>query len=78
MDKLLTLPSRPKVVKMSYLTEEQRYTISSMLAAEHSQVAIAKVIGKHKSVVSREIRRNCDRRSGAYSNDLAQKKVTSQ
>lgn len=74
MDKLLTLPSRPKVVKMSHLTEEQRYTISSMSAQNYKQGKIANVIGKHKSVVSREIQRNCDMRSGAYSSDLAQRK----
>ena len=35
---------------------------------------IAAVIGKHKSTISRELRRNCDRRSGRYDADLAQRK----
>ena len=35
---------------------------------------IARTIDKHKSVVSREIKRNCDLRSGQYKSDLAQRK----
>ena len=35
---------------------------------------IAAAIGKHKSTISRELRRNCDRRSGRYDADLAQRK----
>jgi IS30 family transposase len=40
----------------------------------YSQTKIAEVIGKNKSVVSRELRRNCDKRSGEYRSDLAQRK----
>ena len=35
---------------------------------------IAAAIGKHKSTISRELRRNCDGRSGQYDADLAQRK----
>ena len=35
---------------------------------------IAAAIGKHKSTISRELRRNCDGRSGRYDADLAQRK----
>lgn len=59
---------------MSYLTAEQRYTISEMKQKSYSQTEIAKVIGKNKSVVSRELRRNCDKRNGEYRSDLAQRK----
>ena len=59
---------------MSQLTVYQRYTISEMLQKGFSQTAIAVVIGKHKSVLSREIQRNCDKRSGEYRYELAQKK----
>lgn len=59
---------------MSHLTKEQRYTISVMIQKGYSQSAIAKVINKSKSVVSRELKRNCDGRSGKYTSDLAQKK----
>jgi IS30 family transposase len=59
---------------MSHLTSEQRYTISSMLAQNYKQNQIALAIGKDKSVVSREIKRNSDQRNGFYKSDLANRK----
>ncbi len=59
---------------MKHLTTEQRYVISSMLLKGYTQSDIAKVIGKDKSVVSREIRRNRDRRNSEYKAILAQRK----
>ena len=59
---------------MAHLTKPQRYTIEAMLKEGHTQSEIARVIGKNKSVVSREIKRNRDLRSGSYSQDLAQRK----
>jgi IS30 family transposase len=59
---------------MKHLTIEQRYTISVMLQKGHTQKEIADTIGKHKSTVCREIRRNCDARSGEYRHELAQRK----
>lgn len=59
---------------MSHLTVEQRYTIAQMLGRGFTQTAIAKVIGKSKSVVCREIKRNRDQRSGQYRCCLAQRK----
>jgi IS30 family transposase len=59
---------------MKHLTVEQRYTISVMLQKGHTQKEIADTIGKHKSTVCREIRRNCDARSGEYRHELAQRK----
>ena len=59
---------------MSQLTKAQRYTISVMRKRNFSMGEIAAVIGKHKSTISRELRRNCDRRSGRYDADLAQRK----
>jgi len=59
---------------MSHITEAQRYTISVMIAKNFSQKEIAETIGKNKSVISRELRRNCDQRSGKYTSDLAQRK----
>ena len=35
---------------------------------------IAKIIGKDKSVISRELKQNCDKRSGQYRAELAQHK----
>ena len=40
------------------LTQEQRYQIYALLKMDHTQVEIAKVIGVHKSTISRELRRN--------------------
>jgi IS30 family transposase len=47
-----------------------------MLNQGHNQSQIAKAISKDKSVVSREIKRNCDRRTGVYKDELANKKYT--
>jgi IS30 family transposase len=45
---------------MSYtqLTQEERYQIQALLKAEHDQTEIAMILGRHKSTISREIRRN--------------------
>ncbi|WP_187264816.1 IS30 family transposase [Pontibacter beigongshangensis] len=62
---------------MSHLTVEQRYTIAQMLGQNFTQTQIAAVIGKDKSVVCREIKRNCDQRNGRYNSQLAQRKYDS-
>ena len=59
---------------MSHLTQSQRYTISSMLKQGYKQKEIALIIGKDKSVVSRELKRNSDNRSGIYKDELANRK----
>ena len=59
---------------MSHLTIEQRYTISAMRVLNCSQKSIADAIGKDKSVVSRELKRNSDQRNGVYKASLAEKK----
>jgi len=45
---------------MSYtqLTQEERYQIHALMKAGHSQTEIAELIGRHKSTISRELRRN--------------------
>ncbi len=45
-----------------------------MLKQGKKQVEIAATIGKHTSVISREINRNKDQRSGVYRDDLANRK----
>ncbi len=40
------------------LTQEERYQISALLKAEHDQTEIAMILGRNKSTISREIRRN--------------------
>jgi len=59
---------------MSHITDEQRCIIQRMKKAGHQQKRIAEAIGKSESAVSREIRRNCDQRSGALNTDLAARK----
>ena len=59
---------------MSHLTLEQRYTISTMSSLNCTQKSIAEAIGKDKSVISRELRRNSDQRNGVYKAVLAEKK----
>ncbi len=59
---------------MSHITYEQRYTIQKMLEQKKSQTEIANTIGKHKSVVCREIKRNSNR-DGGYSADSARRKA---
>ncbi|CDN30537.1 Mobile element protein [Mucinivorans hirudinis] len=57
------------------LTVEQRYTIFAMQQKSYPQKEIAETIGVSKSTISRELRRNCDKRSGKYVMDLAQRKA---
>jgi transposase, IS30 family len=51
---------------MKHVTIEQRYTISVMKLQAYKLKEIAKAIGKDSSAISREINRNCDKRSGEY------------
>lgn len=59
---------------MAHLTLSQRYTIETMFSKGYAQIRIAEMIGKHKSVVSRELKRNSDTRNGTYRHDLADRK----
>ena len=59
---------------MAHITVVQRYTISVLNAQGKSQQEIAHTIDKDKSVISRELKRNRDQRSGIYNPELAQRK----
>ena len=59
---------------MKHLTVKQRYTISVLKEQGKTQKEIAETIGKDKSTVSRELRRNAHQRSGKYDYELAQRK----
>ena len=61
--------------KMAHLTSEQRYKIGAYYALGKSFSEIGAYIGKDKSVISREIKRNSDGRSGVYKADLADRKA---
>ena len=68
--------SPSKKLNMAHITKEQRYTIEVMLKQGFKQNEIAIAIDKDKSVISRELRRNCDNRSGEYRSELANKKYS--
>ena len=59
---------------MKHLTAAQRYTISVM-QQKFTQKEIAEMIGVSKSTISRELKRNCDKRNGTYNSDLAHRKA---
>lgn len=59
---------------MGQLTVEQRYTIQVLKKEGYSQAEIARRIKRCPSVVYRELKRNCDKRSGEYRAALAEKK----
>lgn len=59
---------------MGHLSKEQRYMIASMLSSGYSQKSISEALGRDKSVISREIKRNGDGRNGDYRADLADQK----
>jgi IS30 family transposase len=73
-NKCLIIVSRRKLKIMSHLTEQQRYTIESLLSLNKSNPFIATHLGVDKTVIYREIKRNCDQRSFKYCASLAQKK----
>ena len=45
-------------MRYKQLTQEERYQISALLKAGHVQTEIAMILERHKSTISREIRRN--------------------
>ena len=62
-------------MKKVHLTREQRYTISALHKQGCSQKMIAQAIGKNKSVVSRELKRNANLKGKyffAYAQDMAE------
>ena len=70
----MSIFARPKEKTMAHLSAAQRYTISQLKKQNYSLRRIGEVIGKDKSVISRELARNCDGRNGEYRCDLAQRK----
>ncbi len=59
---------------MKHITDKQRYTISVMNEQGYKQKEISKAVKKDKSTISRELVRNCDKRSSKYDWSLAQRK----
>lgn len=59
---------------MAHLTSEQRYIIEVLLKKGFSKIEIGNAIGKHRSVIYRELARNKNGRSGEYNPNLAERK----
>ena len=74
MDKNLYLSSS-KSCNMSCITESQKYTIEVILKQGLTKTEIAITIGKHKSIIGREISQNADARNGVYKSPLASNKT---
>lgn len=63
-----------KSQNMGHLTQEQRYTIEVLRKNNYTLKEIGAIIGKDKSVICRELKRNSDNRNGVYRSDLAERK----
>ena len=48
------------------ITSDERYMISKLKQHDFKQAEIAPILGRHRSTVSRELRRNCSRADGRY------------
>jgi len=59
---------------MSHLTLDQRYEIQHLYNSGASNTFIAQSIGVHKSTISRELKRNSDKRNHSYKAILAHQK----
>ena len=58
--------------KYRQLTSEERHTLSTLRKQGYQQAAIARVLGRHRSTISREVRCNSKDRGGrVYRPDLA-------
>jgi transposase, IS30 family len=62
---------------MKFITSEERHTIAHLLSQNLSPADIARQLGRHKSTITREIKRNADQRNGKYYYDLANRKAQS-
>ena len=45
-------------MKYKHLSQAERYQIYALMKARHDQTQIAKLLDRHKSTISRELRRN--------------------
>ena len=59
------------------LTREERYQIYALKTAVQSKAQIAKVIGRHKSTIGREMTRNSDTVSGHIKIQIAKEQTVS-
>ena len=59
---------------MKQITKEQRYALWVLLQTNTPIKVIATTLGFAETTIRRELHRNCDKRSGKYDPDLAQRK----
>jgi len=62
-------------VKYRQITLEERYRISALRQAGQRPAAIARGLGRHRSTIARELRRNASRWTGAYRPSKAQEQA---
>lgn len=55
---IIRLTSEDPGMNYTHLTQDERYQIAILLKAGHDQSDIARVMNRHKSSTSRELRRN--------------------
>ena len=62
---------------MSYrqLTPDERYMLAALRMQGLNQARMARALGRHRSTVGREFRRNCSRRDGHYRPSKAQERT---
>ena len=63
------------VMKYRQITSGERYTLGTLCAQGFSQAAIARVLGRHPSTISRELGRNSTPYDGAYRHSRAQEQA---
>lgn len=70
-------PRRDRQMSYRQITAHERYTLATLRrqVPELSCAAIARIMGRHRSTISREIRRNSARFDGAYRHTKAQERT---
>ena len=53
------------------ITAQERYTLGVLRRLGHSAARIGRILGRHRSTISREVRRNATHHDGSYRPPLA-------
>src|SRR5262249_57651841 len=62
---------RMKTPMYSQITAAERYTLARLRLHGYSLAAIARLLGRHRSTMYREVRRNATHHDGGYRSELA-------
>jgi IS30 family transposase len=62
-------------VPYTQITPAERYTLGLLRRQGFSNAAMARILGRHRSTIGREFKRNCARHDGAYRPSKAQEKT---